>query len=167
MVREGVQPPASCSLSFPLQRWGWTQGLKHTSPAHSLATHSPSGQILPNFFQSTVSVLRHPTAPPTLLLPESTLPTMTIGLSTDQLLPVLDGLQILLLALLGLILLLQIRLNGFVLCIEVTQILRERRERRGMRSWQGLGCWLHIISHTPCTFPPQQTETKLFRGCDE
>ena len=65
---------------------------------------------------------------------------MTIGLSNDQLLPVLDGLQILLLALLGLILLLQIRLNGFVLCVEVTQILREReeRERRGIRSWQGL-----------------------------
>lgn len=64
MVREGVQPRASCSLSFPLQYWGWTQGLEHTSPAHSLATHCPSGQILPNFFQSTISVLCHSTAPP-------------------------------------------------------------------------------------------------------
>lgn len=52
---------------------------------------------------------------------------MTVGLSNDQLLPILDGLQILLLALLGLILLLQIGLNGFVLCVEVTQVLRERR----------------------------------------
>lgn len=52
---------------------------------------------------------------------------------TDQFLPIFYGLQILLLAFLGLILFLQIRLNGFVLSIEVVQILR-KRERKGSDS---------------------------------
>lgn len=57
----------------------------------------------------------------------------TIHGGTDQFLPIFYGLQVLLLAFLGLILFLQIRLNGFVLSIEVAQILR-KRERKGSDS---------------------------------
>lgn len=45
---------------------------------------------------------------------------------TDQLLPVLDGLEVLLFALVGLVLLLQVGLDGFVLGVEVTQVLKGR-----------------------------------------
>lgn len=72
---------------------------------------------------------------------------MTIGLSTNQFLAVLDGLQILLLALLGLILLLQIRLNGFVLCIEVTQILKKRRGKGEGSDPAGPSAAGFILSH--------------------
>lgn len=49
--------------------------------------------------------------------------------SSNQFLTVFDGLQILLLALFWLILLLQVRLDGFVLCVEVTQVLGVERQR--------------------------------------
>lgn len=47
----------------------------------------------------------------------------TTGNGSDQFLAVLYGLQVLLLALLGLVLLLQVGLDGFVLRVEVTQVL--------------------------------------------
>lgn len=49
--------------------------------------------------------------------------------SSNQFLTVFYGLQVLLLALFRLILLLQVRLDGFVLCIEVTQVLGVKRQR--------------------------------------
>ena len=52
--------------------------------------------------------------------------TKTINGGNDQFLPIFYGLQVLLFAFLGLILLLQIGLDGFVLGIEVAQVLRGR-----------------------------------------
>lgn len=52
---------------------------------------------------------------------------------SDQFLAVLYGLQVLLLALLGLVLLLQVGLDGFVLGIEVTQVLGQ--ENTGNWLW--------------------------------
>lgn len=49
--------------------------------------------------------------------------------SSNQFLTVFYGLQVLLLALFRLVLLLQIRLDGFVLCVEVTQVLGVKRQR--------------------------------------
>lgn len=47
----------------------------------------------------------------------------------NQFLTVFYGLQVLLLALFRLILLLQVRLNGFILCIEVTQVLEAKTQK--------------------------------------
>lgn len=47
----------------------------------------------------------------------------------NQFLTVFYGLQVLLLALFRLILLLQVRLDRFVLCIEVTQVLGDKRQK--------------------------------------
>lgn len=47
----------------------------------------------------------------------------------NQFLTVFYGLQVLLLALFRFILLLQVRLDRFVLCIEVTQVLGDKRQK--------------------------------------
>lgn len=47
----------------------------------------------------------------------------------NQFLTVFYGLQVLLLALFRLILLLQVRLDRFVLCVEVTQVLGDKRQK--------------------------------------
>ena len=48
---------------------------------------------------------------------------------SNQFLTVFYGLQVLLLALFRLVLLLQVRLDGFVLCVEVTQVLGDNRQK--------------------------------------
>lgn len=61
------------------------------------------------------------------------------GNGSDQFLAVLDGLQVLLLALLGLVLLLQVGLDGFVLCIEVTQVLGQENTGSGSGAEENQG----------------------------
>lgn len=114
----------------------------------TIQTHTHRSDTSPFLLVHTKWSAPHPTP-----LPESTLPIVTTGISTNQLLPVLDGLQILLLALLGLILLLQIRLDGFVLCVEVTQILRGER-KEWAQTLQGLPLLAsHDLTYT-MRFPP-------------
>lgn len=72
--------------------------------------------------------------------------------TNDQFLTIFYGLEILLPAFLGFILLLQVRLNGFVLGIEVAQILRLRgRRKKGQILPTALSILIYAISWTLTT----------------